>query len=209
VFGLFWPGLPARQTLIFNTTKARTAGGGARASRGGPRYRWPFAMEVRMKRLPILVLLAAGTLLAPGVAAAGGDVWAGFGVGGGYFAGGGGLAGHVDVGWLHGKNVVSGRIAAVADEGECILCQTRGDRIDMALVLGRQWSGVTGLGSIAAGVGYVKGQNLPGSTLGLALEARAIGRVGRHVGLGLYAFGNVNSKDSFFGLTLALRLGGM
>lgn len=162
-----------------------------------------------MRRLPIFVLLAGGTLLAPSVAAAGGKVWAGFGVGGGYFAGGGGLAGHVDAGWLHGKTIVSGRLAAVADFGECILCQTRGDRIDMGLLLGRQWSGASGLGSIAAGIGHVKGQHLPGSTVGLALEARLLGRVGRSVGLGLYGFGNLNAKDSFFGLTLALRFGGM
>jgi hypothetical protein len=162
-----------------------------------------------MKRLPILVLLVAGILLTPSVAAAGGKVWAGFGVGGGHFAGGGGLAGHVDTGWLQGKTIISGRLAAVADSGECILCETRGDRIEMGLLLGRQWSGASGLGSIAAGIGHVKGQHLQGSTVGLALEARLMGRAGRGVGLGLYGFGNLNSKDSFFGLTLALRLGGI
>jgi len=150
--------------------------------------------------------------LAPVVAGAEDGTWIDFGVGAGRFSGlsGGvtGLAGHIAGGWVGGKTVVSARAVAVGDISSCILCQSEGDRVDLGLLLGRQWVGESALFSVGAGIGYLKGQHLPSSTVGLALEARLIGRLSRRVGLGVYGFGNVNSQDSFWGATLALRFGG-
>jgi len=166
--------------------------------------------RVRSRTLGALLLAAA--LLAPTVAGAdstpGTGAWLGLGIGGGQFAGAGGVAGHVDAGWAFGKTFVSARLAGVADS-ICIFCETKGDRVDTALLFGRQWRGGSGLGSIAVGAGYVTGQHFAGSTLGLALEARLMAHVGRGFGFGLYGFANVNSKSSFFGVTLAVRFGGI
>lgn len=155
-----------------------------------------------------LAILLAAAWLAPAFAAAEGRPWLGFGLGGGRFSGAAGVAGHVDAGWALEKTFVSVRLAGVADNLGCIFCESKGDRGDVALLFGHQWPRDSGLGSIAAGVGYVKGQHLAGSTLGLALEARLMARLSRGFGFGLYGFGNINSKDSFFGVTLAVRFGG-
>ncbi|MGD8897710.1 MAG: hypothetical protein PVJ73_16895 [Acidobacteriota bacterium] len=156
-----------------------------------------------------LAILLAGAWLAPAVAAAEGQPWLGFGIGWGGFSQAAGVAGHVDAGWVLGRTFVSARLAGVADELACIFCESKGDRVDVALLLGRQWPRGSELGSIAAGVGYVRGQHLAGSTLGLALETRLMARLGRGFGFGLYGFANINSKDTFFGVTLAVRFGGL
>ena len=184
----------------------RQAPGRATGAHGAGRktVRWS-----RFRNGTTLAILLAGAWLAPAVAAADGQPWLGLGIGGGRFSESGGVAGHVDAGWALGKTFVSARLAAVADFNSCILCQSKGDRVDGALLFGRQWPGGSGLGTVAAGVGYVKGQHLAGSTLGLALETRLMARLGRGLGLGLYGFGNINSKDSFFGVTLAVRFGGI
>ena len=119
------------------------------------------------------------------------------------------MAGHVDAGWAFGETFLSARLAGVADTVVCVFCQSKGDRVDTALLLGRQWGWGSGLRSIAIGAGYVRGQHFAGSSVGLALEARLMARLGRGLGVGLYGVANVNSKSSFFGVTLAVRFGGI
>ncbi len=158
-------------------------------------------------------LLLAGAFLAPTVAGAdstpGTGAWLGLGIGGGHFSDVGGVAGHVDAGWAFGETFLSARLAGVADTVVCVFCQSKGDRVDTALLLGRQWGWGSGLRSIAIGAGYVRGQHFAGSSVGLALEARLMARLGRGLGVGLYGVANVNSKSSFFGVTLAVRFGGI
>jgi hypothetical protein len=134
--------------------------------------------------------------------------WIGLGLGGGAFSGASGIAGHVDVGWGLGRTYLAGRLAGVTDSIGC--CETtEGDRTDAAVMLGLQRATRSGVVSIGAGPSSARGQGLGGRSWGLGLEARLVWRGGGRVGPGLYAFANLNSRSSFFGLTLGVHFGGL
>jgi hypothetical protein len=153
-------------------------------------------------------LLPAAALADSGATAARGrSPWLGFGLGGGGFSGVGGIAGHVDLGWGFGKLYLAGRLAGVTDSLEC--CETtEGDRTDAALLVGLQ--GVTRSRALSIGVGpaSVHGQGLAGRTWGVGFEARLVMWGRRAIGPALYVFANVNSRSSFFGLTVGVHFGG-
>jgi len=167
----------------------------------------------RLESLAVLIL--SSLLIAPVSVEAqsgrsglqGRSPWIGFGIGAGAFSGVGGVAGHVDVGWGFGRAYLAGRLAGVTDSLAC--CEvTEGDRTDAAVLIGLQRVAESGVVAIALGPAYVRGQHLDETTWGLGLEARLVKWGGRGIGPALYVFGNLNSKDSFFGVTLGIRFGG-
>lgn len=116
-----------------------------------------------------------------------------------------GYAVHVAAGHAFGRQVLSLRGAAVLQDADFLW----DDVWDIALVYGQAFRGRESFSTVGAGVGYVGGSLLgeSGRTLGLALEAQTSFRAGP-VGLGVYAFANLNNRQSFVGATLALRFGG-
>ena len=116
-----------------------------------------------------------------------------------------GFAGHAAVGHRFGKSVVSGRTAIVLVDNDSILW----DEVwDLAVTYGRVFGGEDTSYSIGAGPAYVGGSVFDDErTFGLALEAQAFIRTSASFSVGLYAFGNVNQRSSFAGVTLALRFG--
>jgi hypothetical protein len=159
--------------------------------------------------LVLAVLLAA---VAPGTEAAaarpgGRSPWVGLGLGAGRFSGVGGVAGHVDIGWGFGRTYLAGRLAGVTDGIGC--CEaTEGDRTDAAVMLGLQRVTGSGVTSIGLGPAAVRGQGIGDTSWGLGVEARIVRWGARGIGPGLYAFANINSRSSFFGLTLGIHFGG-
>jgi hypothetical protein len=90
---------------------------------------------------------------------------------------------------------------------------------DIALLYGRSDKGRA---SMAVGVGFVERkshqkyilgqptlQPEKQTTVGLALEGQLYLPIAGWFGLGLYGFGNINSKASFFGVSVAIRLGNL
>jgi len=169
-----------------------------------------------MSRRTSLAVALLAVLLAPGWAASqsvttyttprGHSPWLGFGVGGGGYSGVFGLAGHLDVGLGFGRLYTAVRFAGVTESIGC--CEQSSDRTDVAALVGLQRLSSGSVFALAAGPAHARGQNLDGKPWGLGLEARAVSW-GRHgIGLQLYGFANLNSDDSFFGLTLGVRFGG-
>ncbi len=90
---------------------------------------------------------------------------------------------------------------------------------DVALLYGRSDKGRA---SLAVGVGFVERRSRQKyilgaptlqpekqTTVGLALEGQLFLPISGWFGLGLYGFGNINSKKSFVGLCLAIRVGNL
>ena len=96
-----------------------------------------------------------------------------------------------------------------------------GDEVrDLSILYGRAIEVDRSMFSFGMGVGKVDGTRNedfklfsdedtkePFGATGLALELQIRFVKGRHGGLGLYGFGNVNKEMSFFGATIALQLG--
>jgi len=157
----------------------------------------------------LLVLLSPSAALAESAAVVGRgrSPWLGFGLGAGGFSGVTGLAGHVDLGMGFGKVYVAGRLAGVTDTIAC--CESNGgDLTDAGLIFGLQRVTATRVLAIGAGPASAKGRDIHGHEWGLGLEARFVGSFSRRVGLGVYAFANLNSTNSMYGVTIGLRIGG-
>jgi hypothetical protein len=116
-----------------------------------------------------------------------------------------GYAIHAALGHRFGRSVLSGRAAGVLVDNDSFLW----DEVwDLAVVYGRVFGGEETSYSIGAGPAYVGGSVFDDKrTFGLALEAQAFIRTSASFSVGLYAFGNVNQRSSFAGVTLALRFG--
>jgi hypothetical protein len=166
----------------------------------------------RLHRRLALVSAAFLAAVAPGAEAlaaspAGRSPWVGLGLGGGAFSGASGVAGHVDIGWGFGRAYVAGRLAGVADSLGC--CErTGGDRTDAAAMLGLQRVTDSGVMAIGVGPAAARGQGFGDTSWGLGVEARLVRWGARGIGPGLYAFANINSRSSFFGLTVGIHFGG-
>jgi len=79
---------------------------------------------------------------------------------------------------------------------------------DMAVLYGWSFGGEDAPFSIGAGPAYVGGSFIDQErTIGLALEAQAMGRVSGWLAVGVCGFGNLNGQSSFGGATLAVRFG--
>lgn len=116
-----------------------------------------------------------------------------------------GYALHAALGHRFGRSVLSGRAAAILVGNDSLLW----DEVwDLAMTYGRVFGGEDTSYSIGAGPAYVGGSVFDDErTFGLALEAQAFIRTSASFSVGLYAFGNVNQRSSFAGVTLALRFG--
>lgn len=88
---------------------------------------------------------------------------------------------------------------------------------DVGLLYGRKWSGERIDGSLSAGAALVRNQDCaflggcddPTTTVGLPLSARFSFRPVRAMGIGLEAFGNLNSSSSFVAGAVVLELGSL
>lgn len=90
---------------------------------------------------------------------------------------------------------------------------------DIAILYGRATQKRGSVASIAAGIGYVQTEIVETkffvapesatkkSTVGLALEAQLFGRIGGIFGLGFYGFANINSQNTFGGISFSIQGG--
>jgi len=138
-------------------------------------------------------------------------------------AGGDWISGSAALGFRYKNVVFSLRNANVLQGG--LWFNTDGSEYhDVGLLAGYGWLNRSFMASIGAGIGFVGGgtwtceeqswffcdvsrtQKLH-QVPGLALEAQVVGNLGGVIGLGLYAFGNLNQTHSFAGLSLQMYLG--
>ncbi|KAB7732810.1 hypothetical protein F5984_02340 [Rudanella paleaurantiibacter] len=121
------------------------------------------------------------------------------------------------------KTILSGRFSV---NGEWIMHDTPGIRTaEWGLLYGRRLNNIL----VSAGVSYLSGaargnylytdpnpylgtgkvyEKINYKTIGIPMEVRYIAAL-KHVGIGLTAFGNVNTKRSFIGLNVSLYAGKM
>jgi len=92
---------------------------------------------------------------------------------------------------------------------------------DVGLLVGLAGQSRKGHASIAIGLARVTGSRSEGldlfgtgtgredivPTLGLPIELQLFGNIVRNLGLGLYAYANLNAEQVFGGITVNLRLG--
>lgn len=77
---------------------------------------------------------------------------------------------------------------------------------DVGALYGRSYKTQYAMISGSAGVAYV-GPSSTAGTVGLPLESQIFWTPTRYFGIGVYGFGNINSKQSFAGALLGLQLG--
>lgn len=118
------------------------------------------------------------------------------------------LAGQISGHWQHGHRVLSLRAATVT-----YVCIDKKDadcgQQDVGLLIGWGTTGSTGHASVGVGIAAVPSEDEFFHTVGLPLQFQFLFDVGGSVGLGLYGFANINSKQSFGGVTLSLSIGGL
>jgi len=94
-------------------------------------------------------------------------------------------------------------------------CRIDNDNVgDLAGLIGYMWQGSSGYSAFSAGVGYVSGQQEHDNdrldhfhTVGFPVELQTFWTPTGHFGLGLIAFGDLNSKHSFGGIVFAVQIG--
>jgi hypothetical protein len=138
--------------------------------------------------------------------------WLGAGVTAAGFDDGGGIGGLAEIVHQRGPHhfVIRGMFATNAEEHSGV-----GTVEELGVQYGRARRGSRGHAAIAAGLAFTwldqcEGATGPGcSTLGVPVTAEAALRVSRYVGLGVQAFGNLNSKTSYGGAAAFVQLGWM
>lgn len=134
-------------------------------------------------------------------------LWVSAGLGVGALNSGGAdtyYAGQVSAHWQRGRQILSLRGAGVA--GICIF-ENDCNKADIGLLVGVGTTGSAGHASVGAGIALVPGTEDFFSTVGLPLQAQFLFDVGGVVGLGLYAFLDINPEQTFGGITLSLSAG--
>jgi hypothetical protein len=131
------------------------------------------------------------------------------------------VAANASVSYQFGANLISLRSAETTNSDGFFLFVTGEftSAKDIALLYGRSTKSPGSQASIAAGIGFVEITRqdfilfFPISEIkteratGLALESQLFVQPASFLGLGLYGYANLNSKNSFYGVTLSLRLG--
>jgi hypothetical protein len=77
---------------------------------------------------------------------------------------------------------------------------------DVGVLYGRSYKTQQAMISASAGVGYV-GPSPEFGTIGIPLESQIFWTPTRYFGIGVYGFGNLNTKESFGGALLSLQFG--
>ena len=137
------------------------------------------------------------------------NFWIDFGVGVGSVDKGAGGA-NLNAAYQFGENLISARIAGCG--------KIFGKSVnDYSILYGRAFSSsTTAMTSAGIGLGIVEGTishglfsdtEKIGPVIGVPLEAQLFWRPLSFLGLGLYAFANINSKQSFVGCTISLQIG--
>lgn len=122
-----------------------------------------------------------------------------------WVVGGGGLSnlgGSVGFGASHQfrSHIISGRFVRNYD------FDGRGTQNwDVGALYGRSYKTGIAMISGSAGVAYVGGSSDP--TVGIPLESQIFWTPTRYFGIGIYGFGNLNTKNSFGGALLGLQFG--
>lgn len=119
--------------------------------------------------------------------------------------GGGGLSsqgGSVGFGASHQfrKHIITGRFVRNYDFNDG---GTKG--WDVGALYGRSYKTQFAMISLGAGLGYV-GPSSDG-TVGIPLESQIFWTPTEYFGIGVYGFGNLNTKDSFGGALLGIQIG--
>ena len=120
--------------------------------------------------------------------------------------GGGGISsqgGSVGFGASHQfrQHIISGRFVRNYD--------TEGggtENWDVAALYGRSYKTTSAMISLGAGLGYV-GPSSSAGTIGLPLESQIFWTPTEYFGIGVYGFGNLNTKNSFGGALLGIQIG--
>src|SRR5688572_14040869 len=122
-----------------------------------------------------------------------------------WVVGGGGLSnlgGSVGFGVSHQfrSNIISGRFVRNYDfDGGGTA------NWDVGALIGKSYKTGIAMISGSAGVAYVGGSSDP--TVGLPLESQIFWTPTKYFGIGIYGFGNINTKESFGGALLGLQFG--
>jgi hypothetical protein len=77
---------------------------------------------------------------------------------------------------------------------------------DVGALYGRSYKSQYAMISAGGGVGYV-GPSSTAGTVGIPLETQIFWTPTRYFGVGVYGFGNLNTKQSFAGALLGIQLG--
>jgi hypothetical protein len=122
-----------------------------------------------------------------------------------WVVGGGGissLGGSVGVGASHQfkSHIISGRFVRNYDFDD-----HGTQNWDVGALYGRSYKTGFAMISGSAGIAYVGGNANP--TVGIPLESQIFWTPTRYFGIGVYGFGNINTKNSFGGALLGLQFG--
>lgn len=170
-----------------------------------------------MKQIMTTAFLAA-TLALPAAAqtAPRPTFWVTVGAGKAFFGTRNALGAHVSVTYQFGASAVSVRSSGTYDFIETLFASP-GEIVgasDWGVLYGRSTPRGRLRGSLAAGIGmarvYRGGFSAAATTtthFGVPLETQLFFRVSGVWGLGLYGYGNLNSDQSFWGLSAAVELG--
>lgn len=145
-------------------------------------------------------------------------IWIYGGMGGGDFSSRDGQTNDPGIALLAG--VAASRAAHRFTLRGAVVAEILGDGIaDLGLLYGRTWTGERSQRSLSAGVALVEGEDCHGifsgrpcedvNKVGLPLSASVSFRPVRMLGLGLEAFGNLNTLSSFAGVAAIIELGSL
>lgn len=142
--------------------------------------------------------------------------WLTLGAGRGFFGSENAIGAHASFSYQFGANALSMRSSGTGDFIETLFGNA-GDVVgtsDWGVLYGRATAPGRFHASVAAGVGIARvyravasGEPTTSTHFGVPLEGQLFWRLSRVIGLGLYGYGNLNSDQSFGGLSAGVSLG--